>query len=308
MKIKLRMEEITLILAIVIFLFGIIFFRHDIGLIGNFIIFSMLIILIPRSLKTFFYFQKIKKMEEIFPVFLQDLAEWQKAGLTLHEALKNASKIDYGKLTEEIKKIHIQLSWGIPLQEALRNFSERVKDSEIIRKAVEIIIESYQSGGNLEETMDSLAKNLSLIKEMHKERKTIMSQHVATMYIIYFIFLGISLGLLKSVLPIAAMELFTGEFGGVKGQGKFICDVCSGLSCLPCTVFLGISKILALGEGVAGYYKGLFFSMLLIQGIFTGLICGQITENSLKAGIRHSLILALIGLGIFMIAVRVGGI
>ncbi len=305
---KVRLEEATLIASFMIFIIGVIFFYNDIGVFGNLIILSMLTILIPRTLKTYFHYQKIRKIEEEFPVFLQDIAEWQKSGLTLHEALKNASKVDYGKLTDEIKKISIQLSWGIPLQEALRNFSDRVKESELIRKSVEIIIESYESGGNIEETMESLAKNLSLIKEMHKERKNIMSQHVVTMYVIYFVFLGISLGLLNTVLPITSMELFgTGGFG-IISESEFICDTCSGINCVPCNVFLGVAKVFSLGEKVKGYYRGLFFSMLLVQGIFTGLICGQISENSIKAGIKHSLILTLIGLGTFMIVIRVGTI
>lgn len=303
MKVKIELEEATLIIAGMIFLIGIILFHNDIGVFGNFIILSVLVVIIPRVLKSYFYFQRIKKMEETFPMFLRDIAEWQKSGLTLQEALKNASKTDYGKLTEEIKKINIQLSWGTPLQEALKNFSERT-NSDIIRKAIEIIVESYETGGNIEETMESLANNLSLIKEINKERKNIMSQHVVTMYIIFFIFLGISLGLLKTVLQIPAMKLYT----LTGGEQKFFCETCSGIDCLPCTAFLGIAKLFSLGENVAGYYKGLFFSMLLVQGIFSGLICGQISESSIKAGIKHSLVLTLIGLGVFMIAIRVGAI
>ena len=222
--------------------------------------------------------------------------------------MKNASEVNYGKLTEEIKKISTQLSWGIPLREVLKNFSERVKESELIRKSIEIIIESYESGGNIEETMESLADNISLIKEMEKERKTIMSQHVVTMYIIYFIFLGIALGLLKTMLPITSLT-FLGEFAGSEAVFQNPCEVCKeriAIECVSCSVFMGISQLFLLGEAAAGYYRGLFFSMLLIQGIFTGLICGQISENSVKAGIKHSLILTLIGLGIFMITVRMG--
>ncbi|MFN6992553.1 MAG: hypothetical protein ACK4MM_07540 [Fervidobacterium sp.] len=50
----------------------------------------------------------------------------------------------------------------------------------------------------------------------------------------------------------------------------------------------------------------LFFSMVIVQAICGGLVAGQISEGSIKAGIKHSLILLVVTFGIFFILVRVG--
>ncbi len=306
-KAKIAPENLFAIAGIALLFVGVVFFRGDIGIFGNLVLLSVFFIILPRMFITFFKYQKVRMIEEIFPVFLQDLAEWQKSGLTLQEALKNASKTNYGRLTEEIKRIVTQISWGIPVQDALRNFAERFRDSEIIRKSVEIIIESYESGGNLQDTLEALAKDLGMLREIEKQRQVIMSQHIVTMYIIYFVFLGVSLGLLKTVLPLTT----TMTMAGLEGE-SFFQDPCSpcqqaqAFECISCTVFLGIAKLFSLGSGGTGYYRGLFFSMLAVQGILSGIICGGIGEKSVKAGIKHSLVLTLLGLGVFMIVVRAG--
>jgi hypothetical protein len=46
--------------------------------------------------------------------------------------------------------------------------------------------------------------------------------------------------------------------------------------------------------------------MALIQSILSGIIAGQISEGSVKAGIKHSIILAGVTVGAFMIMIQLG--
>ena len=41
--------------------------------------------------------------------------------------------------------------------------------------------------------------------------------------------------------------------------------------------------------------KGIILSITLIQGLFMGLVLGKLSEGSIKAGVKHSLILMIIG-------------
>ena len=105
------------------------------------------------------------------------------------------------------------------------------------------------------------------------------------------------------------MKGISTEIGGISLGFLDPCIPCEGKFhpfCISCITFKGISQIFLLGTGAEGYYRGLFFSMLLLQGIFSGLICGEVSENSLSAGTRHSLVMTLVGLGIFMILIRLG--
>lgn len=300
-------KESPIIIAAVWLLFGIIFFHSDVGIIGNFVLIAMLIGVLPYVLLSYFEYQRIKSIEEQLPIFLRDLAESQKAGTNLPQALKNSVKIDYGKLSPEIKKISDQISWGISLQEVLTRFSNRMKASPLIRRSIRIIIEAYSSGGNIADTMESTAVDVSIIREAEKERTSSMMQHVTMMYIIYFIFLGIVLALSKTLLPILEINI-TSTVGGVGGFTEPLAG-CAGnpsLFCISYPIFTLLCTMFSFGTASACYYKALFFSMIIIQGIFTGLVCGQIGENSALAGIKHSLIMTSSGFAIFMIVLALG--
>jgi len=39
------------------------------------------------------------------------------------------------------------------------------------------------------------------------------------------------------------------------------------------------------------YYKALLFTMLMIQGVLTALVAGQIKEGSPSAGIKHAIVM-----------------
>lgn len=290
-------------------LVGIVLFYNDAGLLGNFVIISLLVGFLPFIIVAYFNNEKIRAIEEQFPIFLRDIAESQKAGTSLPDAFRSAARTDYGKLSKEIKKISDQLSWGIPLQEVLNRFSARMKNSEIITRSARIMNEAYSSGGDIAETMESIATDVNTIKESQKERTSAMTQHISIMYIIYFVFIAIVISLSKTLFPMLEMNIGGGLAGG-GGTGGFNdpCASCAGgnIMCISCSTFTTLSLMFSFGTGAIAYYRALFFSMIIVQGIFSGLIAGQIGSNSALAGVKHSVILTAAGFGIFMIALRLG--
>ncbi|NOZ82107.1 MAG: type II secretion system F family protein [Candidatus Micrarchaeota archaeon] len=303
---KIEKKQLPIIIAGVWLLFGIILFHSDPGILANFILIAVMIGVLPYILMSYFEYQRIKSMEDQLPLFLRDIAESQKAGMSLPQALKNAAKVDYGKLTPEIRKMSNQLSWGIPLQEVLERFSQRMKDSKIIRRSMRVLIEAYTSGGNITETMESTATDVSIIKEAEKERKSMMAQHVTMMYIIYFIFIIIVLVLSNTLFPILEMSANPTGSGIGFVDPMSACEKNPSAYCIFYPIFSLLCQMFDFGTGAECYYKALFFSMIVIQGIFTGLVCGQISENSARAGIKHSLILTASGFAIFIITLRLG--
>jgi flagellar protein FlaJ len=61
-----------------------------------------------------------------------------------------------------------------------------------------------------------------------------------------------------------------------------------------------------LGSAATCYYRALFLLMAIVQGIFSGLVAGQIGEGSVTAGIKHSLIMTFSGFAIFMLLLQIG--
>jgi hypothetical protein len=160
--------------------------------------------------------------------------------------------------------------------------------------------------------MDSLASNIEMIKEVQEEKSILLNQQVILMYAIFFIFLGITIALLKFLVPLLQTQAGSADSLLIlQGFGTNPCSICTENpepSCLGCTIFLGVSASFGFGgvEDPASYYRALFLTMIVVQGFFTGLIAGQISSDSLAAGAKHSLILTISGFIIYMFVVKAG--
>lgn len=242
-------------------------------------------------------------MEEKFPNFLRDLIESLRAGLPLHKAIINASKINYGNLSKEVNKMANQISWGMPIDKVLSQFVQRVKSSKRMTSGMQIILQSYLSGGDVVSTMDSVADSQLVLSETEKEKSSTLSQYIIVMYAISLIFIGIVVAVNKLMVPLFSLSQQGAEFGLLNP-----CGACSGLECSVCALFeTTAGSIFGLEpSSISAYYTSLFFFMSVMQSIFSGLVAGQISEGSVIAGARHSLILASITFGVFSIFVRLG--
>lgn len=275
----------------------------DAGIIGNAIILSTFIIASPILYVRYKKFREFKEMEEKFPNFLRDIIESLRAGLPLHKAIISNSKISYGTLSKEVNKMANQLSWGMPIDKVLTQFSQRMKDSKRLTSGVQVILQSYLSGGDVVATMDSVADSQLTLLETEKEKSASLSQYVIVMYAISLVFIGIVVAVNKLMVPIFGLSQQGTDFGLLNP-----CDSCSGVECSVCTLFQATSgNVFGLDKlSIASYYTALFFFMSMMQSIFSGLVAGEISEGSVIAGARHSLILASITFGVFSILVRLG--
>ena len=289
------------IVAAVIIVIGLIFYEQG-AIMLNLIVLGVIVGITPYALLSYFEYARIKAIEDQMPIFLLDLAESQKVGLTLHESLKQASKTDYGKLSPEINKVYNQLSWGIGVQEVFRNFAKRMKKSKLTTRVVSIINETYISGGDIGRTMEATASDITAIKEAEKERRSITSQHTFIMYAIYFIFIGIVVGLSQTLIPMLSIGSDMGSAGGIGSIFSFsdpcqsqACTQGFNIYCINCPIFSGLCSMVGFEQGGTCYYNALFVMMAVVQGICSGLVAGQIGEGSILAGVKHSLIMTSTG-------------
>ncbi len=179
----------------------------------------------------------------------------------------------------------------------MERFADRVTGSGLIRRSVFIVLQSYESGGNISETLDAIAQNAARIKEAEQEKKSVLMQQVYIIYAIYFLFLIIVLALF--VLLNSFILQFSGGGLFIEGEVTNFCQTALARPvCSLCPVF---------GLGDAGakicYYKGLFLLMIVIGGIFNGLVAGEIVEGKVSAGVKHSLIMAPFGLIIYIVSI-----
>ncbi len=282
----------------------------DAALSTNLIFIGIAIMFGPYSAYKFLEQKRTREYERDFPAFLRDLAESQRAGLSVLQALQLASKSDYGVLTGEIRKMNNKLSWNVPLEDVLESFIKKMHKSSIIVRSMMVIEQANKSGGNVEDTMDSLAGNIEMIRDVQEEKKTLLNQQVFMMYAIFFIFVGISVALVKFLVPLSQNQV-ADSFGFMKGFGGSPCGECvhsASPDCSSCNAFFSVSTAFGFGEksDPGAYYKAMFFVMILVQGVFSGLIAGQISNDSVSAGVKHSFLMLSIGISVFLILIKTG--
>jgi len=265
------------VIAVAQLVIGLFLTNFELIYVGYFGVAALMIIIFPYSLIVYLRVRKAKMMEEYFPSFLRDIAEAKRAGMTIPNAIALSAQTDYGPLTKEIKRMNNLLSWGVPFPETIKLLQKRVKYSTYIKRGLAILLESYYTGGRIEDAMDAVAESTRLLKEVEKDRESVLQQQLIIVYLIHFIFVGILVALYKILIP-----LLTFQGGG------------------------SASLITSFGGGQSpplDFYKLLFFLTMTIQSFSNGLVAGVTKEGSLAAGTKHAGIMistALLAFAIFI--------
>ncbi|MDD5416824.1 MAG: type II secretion system F family protein [Candidatus Aenigmarchaeota archaeon] len=201
-------------------------------------------------------FRVNKEIEERFPDFLRDISENIRAGMTLPQAVLATKKTDYGLLDPYLDKMAVQIDWGIPFDKILNSFAK--DKSDVIKRTVSVIDEAIKGGGNIAKVLDTIGRSVAEINKLRKERMSSTYSQMLTGYVIFFVFLGVLVALQTFLIP--GMNLTGSGFTGTM-------------------ISYGI----------------LFKQMILIQGFFSGLVIGKMSEGRTIAGLKHSLILMIVG-------------
>jgi flagellar protein FlaJ len=307
---RLKIFLITLIVSVI--LIGASILSGDIGIIGNIIIISVLIVASPQIIFSYESYRSLKDLEENFPKLMMNITEAMRSGMPLHQAMITVSKYDYGKLTPEVKMIANQISWNINLDKVLDQFAERVKKSKRLYVSVKTIKEAYFAGGDIPSTLEHIASNINNLREVEKERKSILNQYVVLMYAIAIIFVGIVAAINKFMAPIFQVTspqivVPGATFRATLGVAN-PCQDASGLALTICEkIYFPIASVFIKDlTSIKAYYIALFFSISLITGFFSGIIAGEISEGSILAGLKHALIISILVFGAFSIMARMG--
>ncbi len=207
--------------------------------------------------------------EEMFLEFARNLVESVKTGTPISKSIINVKDKQYGSLSPHIKKLSNQIQMGIPLSSALRVLSEDVNNKAISR-ALTLIGQAEKAGGEIGEILEAVAEAVSTSDKLKKERKAAISTLVIQGYIIFFVFMIIILIMQFQILPMVSGISELGDVG------------IGGLS-------VGTGSSISQQE-----MANSFLYLLMIQGFFSGLVIGKLSEGNIKSGIKHSFALMLI--------------
>jgi archaeal flagellar protein FlaJ len=243
------------------------------------------------------YFTNLRRerdLEEKFPEFVRNLVESIKSGLPVSTAIIHTSQINYGALTPYIRKLANQVTWSMPLHKALANFANATQN-KMIKRAVATVIEAKESGGSLEEVLETITTSVVEIKKIKEKRRAEIFSQVMQNYFIFFVFIAVMIVIQNILMP------YVNNLGTTPGSSMTA-------SMLEKSVPIDYSSVpgfvLSFGKWFVSL-NGIFVMVSVIQGLFAGIVIGKLSEGNIKYGFKHSFILVVLG---FMIMTLSQGI
>ena len=261
-RVRSRVKKITWAISIgvaIIIIISATFTVKDMPIFDDFIFMAVVAAVFPPAILDYVDYRWKKSMDERLPDLFRSVVQAQETGMTLPQALEEASKRDYGPLSPELKKMANQLSWGLTFEEALQKFGKRVNTS-LVRQTVPLIIEASRSGGYVEKIFAPMGSFIQTTLRMQKERKAQTRPYTAIVYVAFYVFI------------FTVILLFKTFFVQMEG------DPMIGFSALTPQEAWRI-----------------FFHMSSIQAFFSGLVAGKMGEGTIRAGLKHTVILMMSG-------------
>lgn len=244
----------------------------------------IIVLLIPIVIFVYFYFltqlkkySRIKKMEDVFPDFLQLMSSNLRAGITIDRSMLLSVREEFDPLDKEIQKAGKEIATGKSMEIALLNMSKRI-GSEKIHRTIMLIISGMRAGGNLATLLEQTAANMR--ESAFIEKKAASN---VLMYVI-FIFIAVAAGApalfgLSTILVETLTTLLSGLPAASEGPN------------LPFTL-----STISVSVNFIIYFSVVF---IIVMDVLAALVLGLVSKGEEKEGLKYLPALLIIGLVIF---------
>jgi len=241
----------------------------------NFFGFTFFFFIFPAS----YYWEKVQeevnRVEEKFPDFLRDLAEYWRGGLSMTVAVQTLARSEYGALNDEVKKMSDQLSWGVKFSDVITQFANRV-GTPLVQRAIALIAEADRAGGKISDILLTAANDSRELKFLEGERKRAIGSYIAVIWTSYFVFLGVIVVLAKVFIPAIAGS----NNGDETSEGSTIGN-------------MTIRNIEPL------FFVTIFYYGVTMQALGNGTMAGLMATGRFSTGFKHSGYMIVVALLVF---------
>lgn len=272
---------LTLPLAVLFFLIGTAIVIRDYGmsvlftttLVDDIVIISILVAIVPVAIMDFRENRRMKNLEEALPNFFRDLAGMNDSGMTLPNAIHLVAQGEYSTLTPFIRRLDNEMSWNTTFIESIQRFRTRL-GTPLSDRSIDLIAKASKAGGDVSEVLRAAARDTYEVLALRSERKNNMLIYVIIVLISFMVFVFVILILVSTFLSTMATA---GSAASAAGAGA--------------ASFIGNVDLF--------FYTRLFSHAAMIQGIFSGLVAGQMGEARVIAGLKYSAIMLTIAWLVF---------
>jgi flagellar protein FlaJ len=210
-----------------------------------------------------------RKNEVDFSDFLFEMSELIRGGIDPIKAVVTLSEGSTGSITKQVRITAKQMQIGYTFEQAMRNLSASLHSS-LIDRYVDLVIQASYSGGSVSNLIQRASADMSNFISLENEKRAGLAQYTVILYVGQAVLITLCAILVIQFLPELSQinNLGTSSFTGSLLSGSDI--------------------------GSVPLERDLFF-LIVINGLMGGLVIGKISEAKIRHGIKHSLILVLIG-------------
>jgi flagellar protein FlaJ len=275
-KIPLKTRQITAAISVVIamsFSIGFFIIQPDTAALyfNEVLLVSLIIVLAPSAVLEHLNQKWMNGIEDQMPVLVRGISESQETGLTFIKAIEKVveDKMIRPPLSDEVKKLTVQMSWGLSFEDALTGFRNRIKSS-IVNRFCTIVLEASRSGGEIRKVFTATAGFMEDMRQTDKETSSQMKPYTIVVYSAFFVFAFTSVILVRSF------------FAPLQGLPQILSPI---------------------SIGGLGSLKDFFYRTMLMSALVGGLMAGKIGERRVAGGFKHSIILMIVGYLIFYLLI-----
>jgi len=217
-------------------------------------------------------YNRVKKMEENIPRFLEILSINLRSGLNLNNALLNSTNPEFGPLHEEIKLILKESETGKSIEDAILEFTHKY-NSPLLSEVFELIVTSYSEGGKTSFLTETMVKNLNNSNYL---KKMVVASVMS--YVIFIALVSLVLAPMLFALSFNLLSLTQSLISRllVTGTAKVLPQMLTNIR-LEADDFILFSRM-----------------AILVVALSAAAITSIIQKNSIKAGYKYIIIFSVI--------------
>jgi flagellar protein FlaJ len=231
----------------------------------------VLVVLLPSAVLDFEHQRWMSAIENQMPSLVRGVSEAQETGLTIVKAFEKVvqNKMVAQPLADEVHRLTVQMSWGTSFEDALVNFKQRI-GSPIVNRFCALVLEASKAGGTIKKVFTATSEFMEEMNEMDKETSAQMMPYIIVIYAAFAVFIATATILVQSF------------FAPLQGAPMVMSDV---------TV------------GSVDMFKDFFYKNMLVSAVTGGLMAGKLGERRIAGGLKHAIVLSLVGYFVFMMLV-----
>jgi flagellar protein FlaJ len=272
-KIRQITAAVTLICSVFVFIVPLLILPTEtVALYSNeLLLVAILVSVVPSAVLDYLNQKWVSAIEKQMPLLVRGVSESQETGVTIIKALEKVveDKMVGKPLSDEVRKLTVQMSWGTSFEGALTKLKDRI-GSPIVNRFCALVLEASRSGGQIKKVFTGTSGFMEEMKEMDEDTSAQMRPYIMIIYVAFIVFMFMAIILVRSFFtPLEGYPQILSQFS-----------------------IVGVKT-----------FKDFFYRNMLVSAVTGGLMAGKIGERRVLGGLKHIIVLSVLGYVAFFILI-----